>query len=306
MLVVGADENGLGPQLGPLISTAVACRLERYEPEPWRRLGGTLGLADSKVTSAFGKMAHAEGVVLALLDELHGEPPADLDALLELLSLDGGLALRAGCPGGETTRQCFGSTIELPRFGGQLEDGRARLRRLADEGMQLVRARTVLSCAGDLNRRLEAGQNKLSVDLEAFERLLEDMAMALGAPLNAICGQVGGIRRYLEHFRRFGARGARERSAEPGQRRYEVEGVGEVIFEIDADATHLPVALASMVGKYVRELSMDRLMTYYGQADASLPRVSGYHDPRTRRFVEQSARARRRLGIVEGCFLRRR
>jgi ribonuclease HII len=52
-----------------------------------------------------------------------------------------------------------------------------------------------------------------------------------------------------------------------------------VRFEVDADGLHTPVAVASMVGKYVRELAMERQNRFYAKHDAALPSPSGYHDP---------------------------
>ena len=74
---------------------------------------------------------------------------------------------------------------------------------------------------------------------------------------------------------------------------------------MDADANHLPVAMASMIGKYVREVSMERLNRYYVGHDPSLPRVSGYHDPKTRDMVERTQALRYKLQIADACFERR-
>src|SRR5688572_2511920 len=62
MIVVGVDENGLGPRLGPLIATAVALDVQDYDATRLRRVGARIGVGDSKTTSAFGAMAHAEGL----------------------------------------------------------------------------------------------------------------------------------------------------------------------------------------------------------------------------------------------------
>jgi hypothetical protein len=84
-----------------------------------------------------------------------------------------------------------------------------------------------------------------------------------------------------------------------------VPGVGAVRFVVDADDGHLPVALASMVGKYVREVTMERVVRFYRARVPGLPAASGYHDPVTRRFVAGTAGERVALGIVDDCFARR-
>jgi hypothetical protein len=59
-----------------------------------------------------------------------------------------------------------------------------------------------------------------------------------------------------------------------------------------------------MIGKYLRELIMERQNRYYLERDPLLRRVSGYHDPNTKDFVERSLPLRERLGITKECFER--
>jgi hypothetical protein len=64
--------------------------------------------------------------------------------------------------------------------------------------------------------------------------------------------------------------------------------------------------LASLIGKYVREILMDRIAGFY-RRELNDPKLapSGYHDPVTAKFVVQTAKVRRRLSIVKDCFERR-
>jgi hypothetical protein len=90
-LVVGIDEAGYGPNLGPLVMTAVACRTEQEPGELWkvlrpvvRRQGerddGRLVIDDSKRVHAAG-LHVLEGAVRAALDRA-AESLADcIDAL---------------------------------------------------------------------------------------------------------------------------------------------------------------------------------------------------------------------------------
>lgn len=304
MIVVGVDENGLGPLLGPLVTTAVSFELSRYSPERHAQVGRELGIDDSKATAGFGQMAVAEGLALALVEALYGQAVDDLDALFECLLLDGPSALRTPCP--STSRaQCWSVPLLLPCFGGSREAGRDMLRGLTKAGLRPVHARSATSCTGDLNRRLRLGQSRVEVDLELMERLVLDARAHTAGALRAVCGMVGGIRNYPARMRHFPLAGLTPVRATGGTLAYEVDGVGHVRFEIDADARHLPVALASMVGKYVRELWMERQNRFYRGHDDTLSDVSGYHDPVTARFVQASAPLRLALGIDDACFLRK-
>ena len=110
---------------------------------------------------------------------------------------------------------------------------------------------------------------------------------------------MSGIRRYPEYFHQLRSDQELEHGA------YRVHGVGEVRFEVKADDQHLPVGLASMVGKVIRELAMRRQSSFYRRHDPTLEHVSGYYDPRTDRFVTAAEPLRRRLNVARDCFERR-
>jgi ribonuclease HII len=306
VLVLGVDENGLGPRLGPLVATSVCLEVDAYDRNDRARLqrvATRVGIGDSKQTSAFGQMRAAEGLALAVLEALHDRVPSHVDELLHWLELDGPSALRASCPR-RSAPQCWSQTLQLPAFGGDVAEGRLQLARLGKHGVRLRSARSAVMCAGRMNEQLRRLGSRTSVDLAMFERLVLAASRELATPLTAILGMVGGIRDYERYFSLLAADSicgpVRTRQAVS----YQVAGVGSLSFEIDADARHLPVALASMLGKYVRELCMERQNRFYVQHQDDLPRPSGYHDPVTRRFVEQSQQLRQRLGIVNECFER--
>ncbi len=298
VLVVGADENGLGPQLGPLIATAATIECRRYDPEKLRDLAISAGVGDSKQTSAFGKMSVAEGLTLAIAEAELGRVPSNFDSLLEALAIDGPLALRAPCPAPHVQDQCWSRPVALPAFGGDLEQGREMLATLAQGGVHIRRVRTSLACAQVINQEKAVGRSKLRLDLDLFERLLLDARRAGKKDILAICGMVGGIRDYANYFTRLQV----HQSTAP--QAYAVRDVGEVRFEVKADDRHLPVSLASMVGKVIRELAMRRIVRFYQGHDDSLRDVSGYHDSVTKGFVKATASLRTQLRIVDSCFFR--
>jgi len=106
MRVIGVDENGLGPWLGPLVCTAATIEVSSYDALEWTRRAKLLGIEDSKQSSAFGRMARAEGLALALAERERGEPITTMEALLETIALEPPAALRSICPGGEAQTAC--------------------------------------------------------------------------------------------------------------------------------------------------------------------------------------------------------
>lgn len=304
MLVVGADENGLGPVLGPMIATAVAIEVAAYDADALRSLGLSLSISDSKKTSAFGQMKFAESLALAMAEAVAGAVPTTADDLLQSLSLESMDTLTSICPSASKP-QCWSTRVALPCYGGDVDVGRRALRRLEAGGVVLRGAKTRVLCVKRLNQSHAGGTNKLALDLHSFEALIDELARMDPGDVTAICGMVGGFRKYVENFSRFRERGVDVIAEEKGRSAYRVRGLGTVSFEVDADDAHLPVALASNLGKYVRELLMERQNQFYLELDASLERVSGYRDPRTKRFIAASAKLRRRLDVVDECFQRR-
>jgi ribonuclease HII len=75
-----------------------------------------------------------------------------------------------------------------------------------------------------------------------------------------------------------------------------------VSFIRDGDAAHLPIAVASMIGKYARELAMRDLNTLLQTPNTR--QTSGYHNKITTAFVEKSKKRREAIGLEDKCFLR--
>lgn len=304
-LLCGVDENGLGPRLGPLVATAVTLELDERaqdKPKALTSKAARMGIGDSKAVSAHGDMAWAESVALAAL-AVDGVAATDADTFLGSLAVDGLYALRSPCPT-EASAQCWGAAMPLPAFGGDVAEGKKALAKLARAGATLRRARSAIACAKVYSEGVERRRSKLSFDLELFERLLLDARAAAGIDLNAVCGMVGGIRSYHDYF--FWIDPMRVVTLEEikGRSSYHVHQLGTVTFEVDADASNVAVALASMIGKYVRELSMARIHRFYAGHIAELPEVSGYHDPVTAKFVKSTAAVRRKLRLPVSCFER--
>jgi hypothetical protein len=78
-----------------------------------------------------------------------------------------------------------------------------------------------------------------------------------------------------------------------------------VSFKVDADDGCLPVAMASMFCKYLRELLMARLNAFFLQHEPELRPTAGYYGD-AGRFLEDTALLRRELGIEDDTFIRMR
>jgi hypothetical protein len=325
-LHVGIDENGLGPVLGPLIVTGVAFVVEGPRPTS---LGSLVG--DSKALVSHEDPSLGEAWARALLTVL-GKPAATPAEAIAHLCIDGADVLRAPCPshGDEDfaphtmcwplereefiaddamVRRC----IELIHGWTGAKIGGRFLRRTP---VRLVSVRTSIVCASRLNAAAAEGRNRFFVDLHEMERLSlrlhEDHGG--GAPLDAICGKVGGMDFYGDNFGPMSSR-MFAIEAEGGKlSAYRFPGFGRLAFMQDADARDPLVGLASLVGKWVRELTMGRIVRYLRTSALpehlgptrldDIPSASGYRDPNTKKLIAATELVRAHRGIPDRCFIR--
>jgi hypothetical protein len=179
------------------------------------------------------------------------------------------------------------------------------LDRLAQRGVEIVGVRSVILCARRMNEGLDAGRSRFAIDLHAMERLVLELRGLAGEEVTAVCGKVGGFGKYT---RAFGPLAGRLCSVlEEGRARsaYHFPGLGEIAFVRDGDATDLGVAMASLVGKWLREVLMARVVRHYRDEAPEAPDASGYYDPVTTRFMEATRLLREKRGVPEVCFERR-
>jgi ribonuclease HII len=302
---VGVDENGLGPRLGPLIVTAV---LAQATPEGVKLIGkrprGGLAtrLGDSKQLVSFGDSGLGEAWAIALAKRA-GATLVEPASVVRALALEDDASLRRACPTHHVD-QCWRTdgealTPEAPLVG----DVEGDLARLESRGVRIVGAKVAIVCAKRLNDAVERGHSRFDADLHTMERLVADAAREAGEEVVATCGKVGGFDRYGESFDRF----LLHTPIVEGRARseYRVPGVGSVAFVRDAEERDILVAMASLVGKWVRDLLMRRIVRYHREAVPDLPEASGYHDPVTTRFIHATALHRKKAKIDDECFVRR-
>lgn len=302
---VGVDENGLGARLGPLVVTAVAARVAPGGQSFWmRRPRGRLAadLDDSKRLVSHANVDLGEAWARSLTGERFESP----QRLFAALSIEGQASLRADCPR-QVERQCWGQEGERFRAPEPLRRRlRGHLERLRARGIEIAGVHVKSVCTQRLNRARATGKNRFVCDLHAMEELLLAMRRKLGEDFSATCGKVGGMNDYDRFFGPLATRPHTSRVVGQARSAYHFPGLGEVSFERNADARDPLVMLASLVGKYVRELLMARVSRFYAESSDSAALVSGYHDPKTSTWVKTIERKRRALRIVDDCFERSR
>ncbi|HSQ62673.1 MAG TPA: hypothetical protein VLM85_05645 [Polyangiaceae bacterium] len=306
--LVGIDENGLGPRLGPLVVTAVTARTTDDKAakvllgRPGRAFGARIGDSKALVSYKDGALGQAWARVLG---EATGVSAASPRELALGLALEDETSLMAQCPGHHKA-QCWssdGEAFDAPAD--LLANVRKDLGRLERRGVCVQSVRVAIVCTRRLNQAADAGTSRFQVDLHAMERLVLDARSRATEDVVAVCGKVGGYNQYVDAFGPLSGRLHTVLTEGRARSEYAMPGVGRVAFVRDADEQHLLVCLASLVGKYVRDLLTARVVRHHARDLPALPLVSGYHDPVTARFVEETEGSRRAADFPIDCFERR-
>ena len=301
---VGIDENGLGASLGPLIVTAVVAEVEKRGAraiDDWHS-DETHGmvLGDSKKLVRHGDVRLGEAWARVLVNEAARQP----QHLLELISNLPVEHLQSRCPK-KAHKQCWNDShdaflAEEPL----LVLVRDELKALGKVGIKPIRVRSRIVCTDELNARFQKGENRFLVDLHSMEELIEGILERTNHPIGVVCGKVGSMFDYTRYLQRLGAKEPKIVSESKDVSHYHLDGYGFVKFVKDADATDPLVMLASLVGKYLRELFVSRIGGHFLRRVPDLRKPSGYHDPVTGEFVRATAEYRLKTAFPTSCFAR--
>jgi ribonuclease HII len=306
VLHVGIDENGLGPRLGPLIVTSVVARVADgsdaiLTAKPEGALAERLG--DSKVMVSHGNMDLGEAWARAVVDRM-GHKAECPDDLVNAVAFETRTFLRAPCPA-HVRDQCWSPDGEVFEANGRLVRAVASdLDDLGARGVDVIEARSSIVCTKRINDEKAAGRSRFEVDLHAMERMILHHRERFGEDLDVVCGKVGGYARYAPAFGPLAGRMHAVIEEGAGRSSYRFPGLGTIAFVRDADAGHVLVSMASIVGKWMREILMARIVRFYSSVAGAAPSASGYHDPVTEDFIAATAIVREKRKVPGTCFAR--
>jgi len=303
---VGIDENGLGPQLGPMLVTAVMAEVSESTSQALRQHGASFlhrRLDDSKALVSHGKVSLGEAWTRAVAERC-ALAAADPQSLVESLALQSRQQRTAACPS-QAVEQCWspaGEKFEASQD--EVDAARSDLDALAARGVHVMWVRSRIECVRSLNEARRNGWGRFEADLHAMEALIVAAKQAAGSEIEVVCGKVGGLQRYIPAMSLLGDRLHVVVSEDRGRSTYRFPGLGTVHFLRDADGSDPLVALGSLLGKYLRELLMARIVRFYQRQAPGLEGASGYNDPVTARFVRATRTLRRALDVPQVCFRR--
>jgi hypothetical protein len=317
MWIVGIDEAGYGPNLGPFVMSAVACRVPdgQAECDLWqvlaevvRRHGGKgkdprVVVDDSKAVYTSRGLAGLERGVLGVFGQEMG---ASLAELLSRLCPDTHDRDQVAAEAWYTGASPLPGGVEA----GKLAEDRARLSAACTGAGLGWLASSVVVCPRRFNALLDRHQSKGVILADAFQRLLLRLGDVVdGEGVRLWVDKQGGRNSYaaqVQHGLRGGAVVVEEERMERSC--YRVLGLGQewrVTFQPRADGEQFCVALASMVSKYVRELLMAEFNAFWQKHVRGLKATAGYPAD-AGRFFEAIRPAALALGIAEEALWRRK
>ncbi|HEX4129460.1 MAG TPA: hypothetical protein VHZ24_05410 [Pirellulales bacterium] len=317
--LIGTDEAGYGPNLGPLVISATVWRVRddagsdlykllrrviTAKPPPRQgSRGRRLALADSKALYSPDRgLGLLERGVLTML-AVAGSPATTWREAWQALAPEALDALESEC-------WYVGYDQPLP-VAPLADDALAlgeRLRQaLADAGIELLDVRSRVIFPGQLNRLLdEHGTKGAALSFLTFELLCGVLRRFDGQPVSVICDKHGGRNRYQGLLQRHVDDWLVEVHGESRHEsiyRWGPDGCRtEVRFRPRAEA-FLPAALASMASKYLRELAMRAFNDFWCTRVPDLRPTAGY--PRdARRFKTAIEPVQAALGVDDAHLWR--
>lgn len=319
-LLIGMDEAGYGPNLGPLVVTVTVWEVpgSPREIDLWSAMADIasqsptkeplrLHIADSKQVYSPGKgLAALEKSVLSAL-RLLDHAPRTLDQLGDVLRPAARLHNSEGrdhVPRPEWLERelPLPTEVDAALIGDIVTKWAECCRRT---GVTLKTIRSEIVPPARFNSLVRDCDNKsLALSRISLSLLRSVWNPDDYQPTLVICDKHGGRNRYddllaevLDGQMIFSVGESRERSV------YRV-GSTEIRFQMKAEA-NFPVALASLVCKYVRELSMEVFNQFWAEHVPGLKPTAGYPVDAAR-FRADIAEAQQRLSICDDDLWRER
>jgi ribonuclease HII len=310
--IIGIDEAGYGPNLGPLVMSAAAYRLaeERVGADLWDLLApavrrdsdqadGRLLIAESKVLYSRARgLGPLETAVLASLPREGGKVPGALEGMLGDVAACSRARLRE--------EPWYEGDSALPHAAREEEIARhaEALDRVSEkQGVGERRLAAVVVCPEEFNAQVERWGSKGGVLAEALTRLIR-LTWPLAGAGEAVAYTMdkhGGRNSYAALLQDAVPEGSVFAEEEGAKRSaYRVRGLDREVrlaFQPRADGEFLAVALASAVSKYLREMLMHEFNGFWMRQVPGLEPTAGYPGDAARYFRAIEP-AMERLGIA--------
>jgi len=315
--IIATDEAGYGPNLGPLVigatrwetkkvnfefgkalSTFVFDQKSQLASYEKRSVSSGLMIADSKAVYSSGKIEFLERGVLASLFAIHKTVPQTVGELMTMFGVDPTAIQNS------EYFQCNELKLPLASDAQIIESlGDKLVNTLVKKGAKLKQLSVATIFPKRFNEGIEQHGNKAScLTAESLGLIHSQMAAANADDADCFdirCDKHGGRNRYApaiqEHFGDSWV--AIETESRPCSRYAFRNGKATIEFKSKGESW-LPIALASMCAKYVREVYMQRWNQFWRVHLPHLKPTKGYPVD-AKRFKKDIDKVQKKLGIVD-------
>ncbi len=313
LILVGIDEAGYGPRLGPMCTAMSAMRIsldgecpeeDVFNHNLWRRLGRVVARGSSRAlkrcvpvddskalmgarsSESSHPLALLELGVLTFLSTRMSIPDTDRDLIAALSS---GACDEPWWPGEDLPLPRSTTAARLSTLNNALSAGLDRA------GLRLEALRCEIRGESVFNHRFGVTGSKAVVAMEVIGLLLREAWDQWSAqPAAVVIDRQGGRRFYEAPLREIFPDADVSpicESAETSVYSVSRPQLGRKLtirFQVEADSTHFCPALASMTAKLVRELAMERFNRHWAALAPELKPTAGYGQD-ARRWLSEAA-----------------
>ncbi len=303
-LVIGTDEAGYAPNLGPLVVAATAWRVPHWDFDFYSELAehvhveidaddSRLVIADSKVAyRSGGSIDRLEAAVLSLLST-YAKLPLRITELLQHICGSGNFTIPVWYAWPDARIPLAAKPESLRHHSRKLNDG------FGSKSVRLERIAARLVFPKEFNELLAVHGNKASVLSAITLQLVGDLVDRHEDDCLIVCDRHGGRARYAPLLQQFltdeWPRVVEESSTCSRYSWSDEDRAFEARFVVNGES-FLPTAAASMTAKYLREVMMQGWNSYWLRHDADLQPTAGYPGD-AKRFLRDVAPIIQRLGI---------
>lgn len=312
--VIGIDEAGYGPNLGPLVQAAVSLKLPDGDFAGWETLRSIVRRThdddDGRLLIDDSKKVYSQGGLTALEQSVRA-------ALILLDPTVGDLIRKAGVPGvreelaGEVWYEA-GESAPVAAKPETVWSSFIALWEKLPSGTGFGWPAVAVVPTPRFNRICDASGTKATVLSRGLVELISTTLSELrqdGEPVIIHCDKHGGRHFYAGMVQEVFPKGWVVTEKETFEEsRYRVELLNrpvQIAFRPRADGDSVAVALASMLCKYLREICMRQFNRFWARHVPGLKPTAGYPGD-ARRFYTEIQSAMAKLGLTEGQVWRKR
>ncbi len=313
--IIGTDEAGYGPNYGPLIVAATSWEVDDLQTDlrealadavcqfPTSAADARIEIADSKAlygsNQSLGRLERGViGFFLQLFDWPNNcsELIRSLDPRLKLTGTDSRLFEVSGHP---VISSCSRNALQ--------EDASALNRCLAQAGIRFSSMQVRCIFPSNFNELLDQHGNKANVLSNATLGLIREL-MPREGDVRIVCDKHGGRSKYaalIQHYLTNDLVHVRHESMQISKYTWRSENREAAAEFLAKGEVLLPIALASMTAKYIRERFMEAWNVFWTSLIPGLKPTAGYPSD-AKRFRSAIAKTQQQLEIAEQLVWRMR